>query len=130
MAVALGEDTNNRHAISLVSSFPWFVPAVSYEFSINEKHSFEALTIAASINGLKYNRAVGSYRFSVGFLVAPQNDLFDYSNFNTLITASIEHRITINEHWYTRFGGGSYFGEITGGMPVYPFLQAGIGYAI
>ena len=142
IAVALGEDTQSRHAVSLVgwfipnpmsdSSSPFAIPFVTYEFSINEKHSFEAFTIpATSIIGLKYNRVVGSFRLSLGFSALHEADfdkMFDYTDYTPVIIPSVEHRFSISEHWYTKLGGGGLF-EVSREMHGLPFLHAGIGYA-
>ena len=102
--------------------------------SINEKHSFEVFTIpATSIIGLKYNRAVGSFRLSLGYSALRDADfdkMFDYSDYTPVIIPSIEHRLTGNGHWYTKLGlcGLFVFSEEMRVFPL-PLLFAGIGYA-
>lgn len=142
IAIAFGADTENRHSVSTIgcfvpipdhySSSPLIIPLVTYEFSINEKHSFEAFTIpATSIVGLKYNRAVGSFRFSLGYTAAREADfdkMFDYSDYTSVIIPSIEYRLTGNEHWYTRLGCVGLF-ELSRATLGLPLLYAGIGYA-
>ncbi|MCK5133970.1 MAG: hypothetical protein KAR40_17705 [Candidatus Sabulitectum sp.] len=143
IAVAFGEDTQSRHAVSLVGWFvpnpmsdsysPFTIPLVTYEFSINEKHSLEAFTIpATSFIGLKYNRTVGSFRLSLGYSASREVDfdkMFDFTDSTPVIIPSVEHRFAISEHWYTKLGGGGIF-VLSRGMLGLPFLHAGIGYAI